>query len=242
MSSIKSCHAIVGIVATVAFMTSVEVNAEQAAVPTMLSQAKHDWAQVFDKFLIHQSVSSGDIETLRYLLDHGAKVDQRSIIDQATSLHIASYSGDEAITRLLLARGADINAPLIGGNTPLHMALASGQIAIAKLLLVHGAEPNVNLSSKGGAALHIAARAGFASMVELLLQRGADINARENSNHATALIEAARYGHVLVVEILLRFGADVAKRDLDGRSALDVAQKQGRTKIVDLLSRSGSYR
>lgn len=236
MSSIKSCHAIVGIVATVAFMASVEVNAEQAAVTTMLSQAKHASAQVFDKFLIHQSVSSGDIETLRYLLDHGAKVDHRSIIDQATPLHIASYSGDEAITRLLLARGADINAPMIGGNTPLHMALASGHVAIAELLLVHGAEPNVNLSSKGATPLHLAARAGFASIVELLLQRGVDANARGNSNNATALIEAARYGHVLVVEMLLRFGADVAIRDLDGRSALDLAHKQGHIKIVDLLS------
>jgi ankyrin repeat protein len=238
MSSIKPCHAIVGIVATVAFMTSIEVNAEQAEVTTMNSHAKHASAQVFDKFLIHQSVSSGDIETLRYLLDHGAKVDQRSIIDQATPLHIASYSGDEAITRLLMARGADINAAMIGGNTPLHMALAGGHAAIAKFLLVHGAEPNVNLSNKGSAPLHLAARAGFASMVELLLQRGADANARVNSNHATALIEAARYGHVLVVETLLRFGADVAKRDLDGRSALDVAQKQGHIKIVDLLSQS----
>ncbi len=44
------------------------------------------------------------------------------------------------------------------------------------------------------------------------------------------------HGHVNVVALLLNFGADIAKRDRDGRSALDVAQKQGHTKIVNLLS------
>ncbi len=195
-----------------------------------------------DKFLVHQSTSSGDIETLRYLLDHGAKVDRRSIIDEATPLHIASYSGDEAITRLLMARGADINAQMIGGNTPLHMALAGGQVAIAKLLLDRGAEVGAQVGGTVTPPLHLAARSGYGALVEQILRRGADINSREPHVHATALIEATRNGHVDVVALLLNFGADVAKRDLDGRSALDVAQKQGRTRIVDLLSQSGSER
>lgn len=238
MSSTKPCHAIVGIVAAVAFMSSVEARAEQAASSSMPGHVRYASAQAFDKFLLHQSVSSGDIETLRYLLDHGAKVDRRAIVDHATPLHIASYSGDDAIARLLLARGADIDAIMIGGNTPLHMALAGGQVAIAELLLVHGAEPNVYLASKGAPPLHLAVRAGFASIVELLLQRGADADAREHSNRATALIEAARYGHVSVVEILLRFGADITLRDIDGHTALDVARKKGRTRIAALLQPS----
>jgi ankyrin repeat protein len=192
-----------------------------------------------DKLLLHQSTSSGDIETLRYLLDHGAKVDRRSIIDHATPLHIASYSGDEAITRLLMARGADINAQMINGNTPLHMALAGGHVTIAKLLLDRGAKVGAQVGGTVTPPLLLAARSGHGALVEQILHHGADINSREPKSHATALIEATRNGHVDVVALLLNFGADVAKRDLGGRSALDVAQTQGHTKIVNLLSRSG---
>ncbi len=193
-------------------------------------------AQAVDKLLLHQSTASGDIETLRYLLNHGANVDQRAIIDQATPLHVATYSGDEAIARLLMARGADINAQMNGGNTPLHMAAAGGHLGITKLLLADGADLNLNSGSQSTTTpLHLAARAGFTSLVVLMLRHGADINAREHDQRATALMDAARNGHVAVVALLLRFGADVAARDNDGYSALDIARIQDRAAIVDLL-------
>ena len=42
-------------------------------------------------------------------------------------------------------------------------------------------------------------------------------------------------GHVRVVRLLLEKGADAEARDKYGKTALDLAERNGKTKVVDLL-------
>lgn len=61
----------------------------------------------------------------------------------ATPLHLAASGHHEAAVRLLLARGADVNARDAADRTPLLEAIFSADPAIATLLLAHGADPNL---------------------------------------------------------------------------------------------------
>ena len=68
-------------------------------------------------------------------------------------------------------------------------------------------------------------------MVELLLQHRANANL-QNDNGKTALMHAAFHGHEACVRVLLRAGANTELRDKDGRTAVHVAEQQGRTAIA----------
>ncbi|KAI5474797.1 Ankyrin repeat protein [Pseudohyphozyma bogoriensis] len=91
-----------------------------------------------------------------YALLHGQPVN--SLLNGVLPLHAAATSGNEAIVRLLIEYGADVNSPRLprkysndrgrnsssaigtAGSTPLHFAAANGHINIINLLLSFGAK------------------------------------------------------------------------------------------------------
>jgi ankyrin repeat protein len=78
-----------------------------------------------------------------------------------TPLHYAAASGDEDIARLLLRRGARLDAaspPKSGSFTPLMMAAREGQPDMAVFLLGEGANPKL-ANTEGLTAAQIAERA-----------------------------------------------------------------------------------
>lgn len=97
--------------------------------------------------------------------------------DGWTPLHLAAFFGHEELARLLIARGADVNARsrserFARSNTPLHAAAANSRTAIAELLLSAGADVNARDGS-GFTPLALAASNKNDLMVILLLERGA---------------------------------------------------------------------
>ena len=56
-------------------------------------------------------------------------------------LHLAVESGQVEAVRLLIRRGAWVNARRKNGQTVLFDAIAAGRIDITKVLLMHGADP-----------------------------------------------------------------------------------------------------
>jgi ankyrin repeat protein len=100
-------------------------------------------------------------------------------------------AGDLAKVRLLVGKGADVNARSAAGRTALMLASAyDGNSATVKLLLDHGADPKAQ-DSTGGTALLLAARAGDAASVKLLLGKRADVNARAGSGYGRILFGAS---------------------------------------------------
>ena len=73
------------------------------------------------------------------LLVHLANIDIDSK-DSAhmTPLHLACVSGNTAISRMLLDRGADIRAKSTELMTPLHTALFNGNSEVAAMILRAG--------------------------------------------------------------------------------------------------------
>jgi len=80
----------------------------------------------------------GDMAGVKMLLERGAKVNQSGW----SPLHYAATGPEPDIVRLLLGRGAEIDATAPNGITPLMMAAQYGSEDSVKLLLEHGADPN----------------------------------------------------------------------------------------------------
>ena len=94
-----------------------------------------------------QAAREGDAETVCRLLDEGAVSANRTDVDNYTALHRcfdlpakAPWAKLEAVARLLVERGADVNAsqPGLDGWTPLHLASYGGHVEGVKLLLELG--------------------------------------------------------------------------------------------------------
>jgi len=77
------------------------------------------------------------------LLDAGARVNDAANKQGWTPLHLAAGYKNERFVKLLVARGADVNAQDKAGRTPLHFAIAYHHDAIAQALLAAGADPHL---------------------------------------------------------------------------------------------------
>ncbi|KAJ6568705.1 ankyrin repeat-containing domain protein [Mycena capillaripes] len=149
----------------------------------------------------------------------------------------ASWEGHEAIVKLLLAHGADINAQ-DRYYSALQGASRNGHEAIVKLLLAHAAD--VNPGGEYSGALELASDNGHEAIVKLLLAHGADINAQDR--YGSALQAASLEGHEAIVQLLLAHGADVnAEAEWAAHyHALEAASDRGHEAIVRLLLAHGA--
>ncbi|RVC58601.1 c-type cytochrome [Mesorhizobium sp. M4B.F.Ca.ET.088.02.2.1] len=124
---------------------------------------------------IHDAATKGDVAGITAALDAGAGVDESD--GKATPLYLAVKGGHFAAAKLLLDRGADVNAaptPVLG--SALMPALAKRRIDLIKLLLDGGANPNSKRSRES--AIHIAVNLGCLDCVKALVEAGADVNAK----------------------------------------------------------------
>ncbi|KAK1635572.1 ankyrin repeat-containing domain protein [Colletotrichum phormii] len=105
-----------------------------------------------------------------------------------TVLHAAVVHGNEAIVKLLIEKGGDLNALTQQRKDTLHLAVESNQMNIVRLVLKAGANVN-SVDGCGHSALFKAILGGNEDLVRLLLDYGADVN------QSIALVpEASRIG------------------------------------------------
>ncbi|KAJ0400951.1 hypothetical protein ATCC90586_007612 [Pythium insidiosum] len=136
--------------------------------------ALHDAA---DSDARHSS-SSRHLAVVRDLIDAGIDVNARSNGGE-TALHTAAHNGDLALTRLLLASGADANIRSdtnFGGQTPLDTALQWKRIDVMHALLDHGVDvTSANEAGITAIAAHLGNydTSGFLSIARVLCQHGA---------------------------------------------------------------------
>jgi cytochrome c len=151
---------------------------------------------------IHDAAKTGDVAAIAAALDAGADVDESD--GQATPLYLAVRGGHFAAAKLLIERGADVNAaPTPGLGPALMPALAKRRIDLINLLLERGANPNSQRNREN--ALHIAARSGCLDCVKALVEAGADVNAKTKDGK-TPLHLAKFKGQREVADYLLSHG------------------------------------
>jgi len=156
------------------------------------------------------------------------------------ALQAASAEGHEAVARLLLEKGANVNAQGGGffGNA-LQVASWAGHEAIAQLLLEKGADVNAQGGYYGN-SLQVASAEGHEAVARLLLEKGANVNAQGSGIFGSALQAASWAGYEAIARLLLEKGADVNAQGGGGGSALQAASFRGHEAIVRLLLEKGA--
>ncbi len=126
--------------------------------------------------------------------------------------------------RLLLERGADVNAKDKNDATPLLLAIRGGNEAIVRILIENGADDKV-VTNDGKTPLHMMSegRHFMPEIAQLLLEHGADVNAKDK-NHATPFLLAISRSWLLelpeIVWFLLLHGADDKVENNEGKTPL----------------------
>lgn len=179
------------------------------------------------------------VESLSKLLDYDGTV-VSAVGPRGSLLHrLARLNSDPDVIKLLLDRGADVQAvDSIGENALFEAALGKSPEIVA--LLVERGIP-VNAESRySETALNAGARDGDPAVVEMLLDLGADIKGAEFGAR-TALHSAAANKNPDVAALLLDRGADLeATMDFFGGTALQIAAQAGALETAELLLDRGA--
>ena len=130
----------------------------------------------------------GGSEIAQCLLDRGADIEGRNVVDQ-TALHFAVERGNLEIVQYLLARGANIESRRTNGETALHLAIKGEKFEIMQCLLNRGADVSA-IDGEGNTVLHSAFDQG-GTATAVLIQAGAKVD-RQNEKGETPLDTALR--------------------------------------------------
>src|SRR5262249_8705731 len=119
------------------------------------------------------------------------------------ALWAAAKKGDAAQVKLMLARGADVNAKTAYGATALSFAADKGHLEVVKVLVKHKADVNVRDTYYGFAPLDWAVMNGHVGVVRSLVEAGARVD--------DVLAAAAAAGQFEMVQVMLEKGKPKAE-------------------------------
>ncbi|KAJ5764963.1 hypothetical protein N7520_004522 [Penicillium odoratum] len=181
------------------------------------------------------------LEVVEILIHHGADVTKAiegPINDQWTSLHLATLFGYEDVVRLLLDKGARVNAKTKHGSTALHV-VHHKSTTIAQILLEHGADLSLE-DENGQTPLQEAAANGGEEMVKFFLRyQGLESDAKKWIQQAQ-FYNAVLEGDEDTVGLLLENGIDMMMKNVRGEYPLHWAIRSGQLGVASLLLQKGA--
>lgn len=212
---------------------------------------------VVNKPPIHESIRSGDLFSLRLLIDSGADINVKDF-SSSTPLAVAAKCGYVDAVKLLIRNGVDPNE-ISGISTALWKAAREGNLEMVKTLVEHGAD--VELQAIGKTPIEIstckghldcvkylyeiaylsdrllgyACEGGNIKLIEFLLENGLDVN---RGRTESPLHKSAKLGREDIVRLLITY-----KPAIDGyymETPLYYAAKNGHLDVVKILVESGA--
>jgi ankyrin repeat protein len=201
---------------------------------------------------VHRA-ARGDAAAVRLFLTAGMNPNVKDN-QGITPLIAAAGAGREETVKLLLEKGADLNAQnpervitkgkkrpkkiTRYGGTPLIHAVRGGHTGTVLLLLDKGSDPNIMDDKQGLTALHWAVFRNQQAALQTLLDKGANPGVKDKRGF-TPLVMAAHYAKPEIVSLLLdRIPAE--EQDAVKKYLLFTAAGAGRADNVLLLLEKGA--
>lgn len=158
------------------------------------------------------------LKIAQLLLDSGAQVNSHAGFYNTTPLHGAASNGSLELVKLLVSKGAKVNAVSKELSMPLAEAVRADNLEIAKFLLEQGADKTINHSDDEFQTAIFKARS--AKMAQLLIANGANVSDRDKKGQAILLHAIVCHLDFDLLKVLLQNGADINARDDSGTTAL----------------------
>ncbi|WP_455203756.1 ankyrin repeat domain-containing protein [Kaarinaea lacus] len=195
---------------------------------------------------LHWAASSGDVELIKTLIQHGASVDiDGGSIDRGTPLVNAIYYGHTAAAQILLDNNATIY------SFPIAAGLGRADVMQQFIHMGHlqpGAAkryPNdsINHSLSRSDVVKVYQKAFIYAVfnhqftiADDLLKLGVNINYQWGNDDYTILHQVAKRGDTDMAKFLVDHGADVTNaNNAKNATALNIAQQHNNTRVVNFL-------
>ncbi|MEO0472198.1 MAG: ankyrin repeat domain-containing protein [Bacteroidota bacterium] len=175
------------------------------------------------------AINARHVELACWLMEMGADphfVDQQ---EGWTPFLLACDHGLSDLALELLKRGASVHDQLKGGDaagkTGIHLASYFGAVDVVHAMIERGVNPNQIPTGGGLSALHWSVYNQHHKLFHYLIRAGADPNVEAPGLYRarTPLHFAVSGQQMDMAATLLSHGADPMKRDIDGKSPLDIA-------------------
>ncbi len=194
----------------------------------------NDWKTAAE--LLREGVDPNLRRPILWPHDEKPEKDVRMYNTGDTLLKIAVSARDEAMVRLLLRQGADVNAPGRFGYTPLMVAADTNETRLVKLLLQHGADPTAIGASRGESALHLVAMGVLTQVRRPNPERATSPEIRKEFERLDALYRSVLDKRIAIIKMLVAVGADPTLKDANGFSPADYARKRRDRELEEFLS------
>ncbi|OCT76164.1 hypothetical protein XELAEV_18031356mg [Xenopus laevis] len=192
----------------------------------------------------------GHVNVVKELLDHGAFVDNYDHFDvnmvsrngeiedmpDITALMTATQHAHEAVVRLLLDWGADVNYRVkTTGWNPLMLSALHGRVSVAQQLVDRGADPDqVNILDK--TPFEIALNFKHKDMKDYLDSITKIRPKTDEEKKRPDVFHAVKMGNVQLVKLIVdEDPSQVNAVNADGASPLMIAAVTGKLELVELL-------
>ncbi|XP_033635280.1 transient receptor potential cation channel subfamily A member 1 homolog isoform X2 [Asterias rubens] len=196
-----------------------------------------------EKSAVYWAAQENEVQALTVLLDHRKHKAKKLLMESDrynnTPLHIAAEKGYIQIVKILLERGASLEAKNEEEQTALHLASKHGRVHTLNELVRQDITGINDEDENSNSPLHLAATEGHAKCVLALIAAGADIEAR---NHTlwTPLDCSAANGWVKCATALLENDSPVDPIDKSKTTPLHLACRNGHVEMVKLLATWGA--
>ncbi|CAB1114807.1 unnamed protein product [Ectocarpus sp. CCAP 1310/34] len=236
-----------GAISQSALQVAAARGAEGSCSALMIAGADPNWIDYDDTVqlpsLLHLAGAAGHHRVVRVILQYGAYVDPKAIVNE-TPLHCAASKGHTSCVFELLMGGADMDAvAFLEGETPLFIAAAHNHLGVAEQLLAPGADrchPNLD----GFSPSDIAAKRGHATILKPFLETGTNVDAATDQYGWTALHSAACVDEPVIddgaaARVLLEAGADVNAREGCTSGQRQVVRREVAAQSVQVIPHLG---
>lgn len=181
------------------------MNGHAAAVKLLLDMGSDINAQIETNrnTALTLACFQGRHEVVSLLVDRKANIEHRAKTG-LTPLMEAASGGYVEVGRVLLDKGADVNATPVPSSrdTALTIAADKGHIRFVELLIQRGALIDVK-NKKGNSPLWLACNGGHLDVDQLLVHAKADVDSQDNRK-VSCLMAAFRKGHIKVVKWMVK--------------------------------------